>query len=112
MAAATSMSQSAVSRIRRPFGLKPHLVQTWKLDTDLQFAELANRKLRRSAHRSATELEADIRRWTSEWNKHPCHSPGPRPPARSPARSLPTVNELTTRNTSNFFPETLVVFRS
>ena len=35
------------------------------------FAELTNRKLRRSAHRSATELEADIRKRTSEWNKDP-----------------------------------------
>jgi hypothetical protein len=26
------------------------------------FAELTNRKLRRSAHRSITELEADVRR--------------------------------------------------
>jgi hypothetical protein len=29
-----------------------------------------NRKLRRSAHRSVTELEADIRKWINEWNKH------------------------------------------
>ena len=34
MAAATGMSQSAVSRIWRAFGLKPHLVETWKLSTD------------------------------------------------------------------------------
>jgi transposase len=34
MAAATGMSQSAVSRIWRAFGLRPHLVQTWKLSTD------------------------------------------------------------------------------
>ena len=54
VAAATGMSQSAVSRIRRPFGLKSHLVQTGKSGTDLQFAELANRKLPRSAHRSVT----------------------------------------------------------
>jgi len=40
------------------------LVERW-------FAELTNRKLRRSAHRSVTELEADIRRWISEWNKDP-----------------------------------------
>ena len=33
------MSQSAVSRIWRAFGLKPHLVQTWKLSTDPQFIE-------------------------------------------------------------------------
>jgi len=34
-------------------------------------AELTNRKLRRSAHRSVTELEDDIRKWISEWNKDP-----------------------------------------
>jgi transposase len=37
MAAATGMSQSAISRIWRAFGLKPHLVDTWKLSTDPQF---------------------------------------------------------------------------
>jgi transposase len=41
-----------------------NLVERW-------FAELTNRKLRRSAHRSVTELEADIRSWISEWNKSP-----------------------------------------
>jgi transposase len=41
-----------------------NLVERW-------FAELTNRKLRRSAHRSVTELEADIRTWISEWNKDP-----------------------------------------
>jgi hypothetical protein len=35
------------------------------------FAELTNRKLRRSAHRSVTELESDIRKWINEWNKDP-----------------------------------------
>ncbi len=35
------------------------------------FAELTNRKLRRSAHRSVTELENDIRKWINEWNKDP-----------------------------------------
>jgi transposase len=39
MAAATGMSQSAVSRIWRAFGLKPHLVQTWKLSTDPLFVD-------------------------------------------------------------------------
>src|SRR5512133_2962384 len=33
------MSQSAISRIWRAFGLKPHLVDTFKLSTDLQFVE-------------------------------------------------------------------------
>ena len=35
------------------------------------FAELTNRKLRRSAHRSVVELETDIRKWINEWNKNP-----------------------------------------
>ena len=39
MAAATGMSESAISRIWRAFGLKPHLVQTWKLSADPQFIE-------------------------------------------------------------------------
>ena len=34
-------------------------------------AELTNHKLRRSAHRSVTELETDIRKWITEWNKNP-----------------------------------------
>jgi hypothetical protein len=33
------MSQSAVSRIWWPFGLKPHIIQTWKLSTDPEFIE-------------------------------------------------------------------------
>ena len=41
-----------------------NLVERW-------FAELTNRKLRRSAHRSVTELEADIRAWVNAWNKDP-----------------------------------------
>jgi transposase len=41
-----------------------NLVERW-------FAELTNRKLRRSAHRSITELEADIRAWINHWNTDP-----------------------------------------
>jgi transposase len=41
-----------------------NLVERW-------FAELTNRKLRRAAHRSVTELEADVRRWINEWNADP-----------------------------------------
>ena len=33
MAQATGLSQTAVSRIWRAFGLKPHLQETWKLST-------------------------------------------------------------------------------
>jgi len=39
MAAATGMSQSAVSRIWRAFALKPHLVDEFKLSPDPQFIE-------------------------------------------------------------------------
>jgi len=41
-----------------------NLVERW-------FAELTNRKLRRSAHRSVTALEADVRRWINAWNTDP-----------------------------------------
>jgi len=39
MASATGMSQSAISRIWRAFGLKPHLTQSFKLSTDPLFVE-------------------------------------------------------------------------
>jgi transposase len=39
MASATGMSQTAVSRIWRAFGLKPHLTETFKLSPDPQFID-------------------------------------------------------------------------
>ena len=39
MAAATGMSQSAISRIWRAFGLKPHLTETFKLSPDPLFID-------------------------------------------------------------------------
>ena len=39
MARATGMCQTAVSRIWRAFGLKPHLDETWKLSNDPQFID-------------------------------------------------------------------------
>jgi transposase len=39
MARATGMSQTAISRIWRAFGLKPHLEETWKLSSDPQFID-------------------------------------------------------------------------
>jgi hypothetical protein len=39
MAAATGMSQTAVSRIWRAFGLKPHQLETFKLSPDPQFID-------------------------------------------------------------------------
>jgi hypothetical protein len=44
---------------------------SWLNLAERWFAELINRKLRRSAHRSGTELEGDIRKWINEWNKDP-----------------------------------------
>jgi transposase len=39
LAKQVGMSQSAISRIWRAFGLKPHLVDTFKLSTDPQFIQ-------------------------------------------------------------------------
>ena len=41
-----------------------NLVERW-------FAELTNRKLRRSTHRSVTELETDVEAWLHAWNEDP-----------------------------------------
>jgi transposase len=41
-----------------------NLVERW-------FAELTNRKLRRSAHRSVAALEADVAAWIEAWNSDP-----------------------------------------
>ena len=53
-----------------------NLVERW-------FGELTNRKLRRSAHTSVKELEADIRAWVDAWNDDRGRSCGPRPRTRS-----------------------------
>jgi hypothetical protein len=37
MAAETGLSHSSVSRPWRAFGLKPHLVESWKLSADPEF---------------------------------------------------------------------------
>lgn len=39
-----------------------NLVERW-------FAELTTRKLRRGAHRSVAELNADIEEWVEHWNE-------------------------------------------
>ena len=41
-----------------------NLVERW-------FAELTSRKLRRGAHRSVAELNADIEDWVERWNEDP-----------------------------------------
>jgi transposase len=53
---------------------RPHFTPTsssWLNLVERWSAELTNRKLRRSARRSVTDLEADIRKWINEWNKDP-----------------------------------------
>lgn len=44
---------------------------SWLNIVERWFAELTNRKLRRSAHRSVTALEADVNTWIQAWNTHP-----------------------------------------
>jgi transposase len=63
-----------------------NLVERW-------FAELTNRKLRRSAHRNVTELEAGIRQWINEWNK----DPGPFAWTKSADEILGTIAEYCQR---------------
>jgi transposase len=41
-----------------------NLVERW-------FSELTNKKLRRGAHRSVRDLNADIRAWVNTWNENP-----------------------------------------
>jgi len=41
-----------------------NLVERW-------FAELTNKKLKRSAHKSVRELNSDIRSWIAHWNENP-----------------------------------------
>ena len=41
-----------------------NLVERW-------FGELTNKKLRRGAHRSVRDLNADIREWVNTWNENP-----------------------------------------
>jgi transposase len=41
-----------------------NLVERW-------FSELTSKQLRRGAHRSVRELNADIRAWIETWNEHP-----------------------------------------
>ena len=43
---------------------KGQLVERW-------FAELTQKKLKRSIHRSVQALERDIRTWLADWNDHP-----------------------------------------
>jgi len=72
MAAARKLAlrYAEVPMIGRTHGIHAEPI-TFGLKAASWFAELTRRKLRRSAHRSVTELEAGIRTWISEWNKDP-----------------------------------------
>src|SRR5947209_19688332 len=63
-----------------------NLVERW-------FGELTTKLLRRGAHRSVRQLNAEIRRWIDTWNETPKRSCGPRPPTRSSNQSPATANE-------------------
>ena len=74
-----------------------NLVERW-------FAELTTKKLRRGAHRSVRQLNADIRAWIETWNDEPRPSSGPRPPTRSSTRSPATATESTITTLDGRFP--------
>jgi hypothetical protein len=44
---------------------------SWLTLVERWFAELTNRKLRRSAHRSIKELTADLNAWIAAWSNNP-----------------------------------------
>jgi transposase len=67
-----------------------NLVERW-------FAELTTRKLRRSAHRSVAELEADLRAWIAAWNEDRSRLCGPRPLTSSSTTSPDIFTSLTTQ---------------
>jgi hypothetical protein len=69
-----------------------NLVERW-------FAELTNRKLKRSAHRSVTELEETSGAGSTTGIPTPNHSSGPRPPTKSSKPSPHTACELTPQHT-------------
>jgi transposase len=62
MARATGMSQTAISRIWRAFGLTPQLVQTWKLSSDPQFID----KVRDLCGLYLNPPQAAVVRWVDE----------------------------------------------
>ena len=73
MAKATGMSQSAVSRIWRAFGLKPHLVDSFKLPPILSSSK-------RSAMWWASTSIPPKAPWCSAWTRRPRSRPSIAPP--------------------------------
>ena len=71
-----------------------NLVERW-------FAELTNRKLRRSAHRSVTELENDIASGSTNGTRIPGRSSGQSPRTTSLKPSQTTANGLSLATGTN-----------
>jgi hypothetical protein len=127
MAAQTGLTQSAVSRIWRAFGLKPHAVQSWKLSTDPQFVDKVRDVVGLSmappenalvlavdekSNIQALDRSAPILPTTSSTPRCPrthwrCRtrrvSGNAGTPGGGSTPSPPTARELTTHNTRNSF---------
>ena len=74
-------------------GARLNLVERW-------FAELMNRKLRRSAHRCVTELKTDVRKWVSDLKQRPQTVRLDQTADEILNPSTPTANESSTHDTS------------
>jgi transposase len=68
MAQRTGLSQSAIVRIWRAFGLQPHRFETFKLSTDPLFVEKVGTS-------SAYTWTLPTKRWCSVWTKSPRFKP-------------------------------------
>src|ERR1035437_7869327 len=100
---ATHKTPEVKKRLLRHPRFELHFTPTnssWLTLVERWFAELPNRKLRRSAHRSVTELEATSASGSANGTKTRNRSCGPRPPTRSLRASPPTAAELTPQDTS------------
>src|SRR3981189_726400 len=99
MARSLGMSQTSISRIWRACGLKPHLVDTWKLSTDPQFIEKVRDivGLRHAAHdaghpRPQNPRLRPLRHHQSVRRAGHRHRQGHRPaPAATPPSGVPPV---------------------
>ncbi len=82
MADETGLSQSSVSRIWRAFGLKPHVVETWKLSTDPEFIAKIRDVVGLYMSRPSTP-------WSSPWTRSPRSRPSTAPPPACPSSRRP-----------------------
>ncbi len=82
MADETRLSQSSVSRIWRAFGLKPHVVETWKLSTDPEFIAKIRDVVGLYMSRPSTP-------WSSPWTRSPRSRPSTAPPPACPSSRRP-----------------------